>query len=358
MEQIWWERVPHAREFIEKIVESLLSRKSVLLQHTETLPWQKYFITAVQQTVKQRDSLKMFESVDGVDDPGEYLLDRFCESDKRAQYRPSKSYACFLAESDDIILHERYIWVEIGSAEQLDRWAAFVSEYIKCRSARKPVAVFVLDWQGIQLGKRWKGINNCSFDGYIGEYDQIVFSMLASSSVQEEVFLKNYLAELAVNVIGNDVELYAECFKHYKAFMFDPYQVIMECQKQAYRSDGTEFQYTRSLSDVKHLIWQTQIRTVYPMLEEFREDFVERHREAIEAQLPITTSYDEVYSDPGDVELGMLIYMAGTDRLMLSTKEYDRLLTFKNARNRLSHLGILTLDEILHLLEWFHDRRM
>ena len=84
---------------------------------------------------------------------------------------------------------------------------------------------------------------------------------------------------------------------------------------------------------------------------EFRESFVQKYRIPIKTQLPITSSYGEVYDDPNDVELGTLLFMAGTKRLLLNTKEYNKLKAFKDARNTLSHLGVLTIEEIEYLFE-------
>ena len=90
---------------------------------------------------------------------------------------------------------------------------------------------------------------------------------------------------------------------------------------------------------MNHLIWLAQIKTVYPVLEEYREDFVQRHSSAIARHLPITSSYGETYDDPNDVELGTLKYMADNGMLYLSAKEYESLKTNKDARNKLSRLA-------------------
>lgn len=350
MEQIWWKRVPNALLFVNDIVDSLVSERSMILQHAEALPWHMFFAAFVKDSVKQQNASKTFETISGSEEPGPYLLQEFCKTEKRAQYRPSKSYACFLAESDDIVLHERYLWVEIRSAAQLEKWSAFVSDYIKERGKHKEPAVFLLEWQGKEQIPRRKGITPYSFDDYIGEYDRIVFSMMASSSVPGSTFMKNYLAELAANVVGNDIELHAECFKHYKAFLVDPYQTVISCVSNAYHSDGSAFRYSKSKSEVEYAIWRTQIRTIYPIIEEYRERFVQRHKAAIQNQLPISAPYGEVYEDPNDVELGTLAYMAGTGRLTLTEKEYNTLTAFKEARNKLSHLAALGLEEIQGLI--------
>lgn len=350
MDQIWWERVPNASAFVNDIVSSLSEEHSIILQYSESLPWQEAFKSFVKETVCQQNASRSFETARDIDEPGPFLLNEFCKREKRSQYRPSKGYAGFFAESDDIVLNERYLWVEVSTEKQLDSWSTFVSDYLKLRDKKKTSAVFILEWQGSTPAPKKKGMTVYSFDDYIGDYDRIVFSMLASSAVKGDTFVKDYLAELASNVIGNDIELYAECFARPKEFLQDPYSVVKDCVENSIRSDGTPFTFSKSREEVNHSIWLAQIRTIYPVIEEFREDFVQKHYSAIKSKLPITTAFDEVYNDPNDVELGTLVYMAGLGLLFLNPKDYEELKAHKDARNTLSHLGILSYEEIRMLM--------
>ena len=349
MEQIWWDRVPNACAFVNDIVSELLGEHSIILQYSEALPWQDSFREFVKDAVRQQNASKSFEMVTDIANPGAFLLREFCKPEKRAQYRPSKSYASFLAESDNLVLNERYLWVKVVSEEQMEAWSSFVSEYLKLCGKKKIPAVFILEWQSRNPASKKRGMTPFSFDKYIGDYDRVVFSMLASSTVKEDMFIKDYLAELASNVIGNDIELYAECFVHYKDFLRDPYAVVTECVENSIRSDGTRFSFSSSREDVAHSIWLAQIRRIYPIIEEFRENFVLKHYAAIKSNLPITTAFNEVCNDPNDVELGTLVYMVGSGLLPLTQKEYEDLMLHKNARNTLSHLGTLSYDEIRKL---------
>lgn len=349
MKQIWWERVPNALAFTSDIVEGLLNERSIVITCSGDLPWYSYVEIIIRESVKQQNSSKRFEDVNDVSEPGAYLLHEFCKSEKRADYRPTKTYAKFLAESDDIVLHERYLWVKICSKEQLDSWTKFVSDYLNERGKHKDKAVFVLEWIGEGKIQAKRGVKIYSFDDYISEYDRVVFCTLAVSSIKEHSFIKSYLTELAANVADNDIELCAACLENYLEFLQCPFDAIQKVVCSRLRSDGNEFSFDKTDSDVNHLIWLAQIRTVYPALEEYREEFVQKYASAIEKQLPITSSYGETYSKPSDVELGTLKYMADDRRINLSPKEFERLKVNKEARNKLSHLKPLTLEEIKKL---------
>ena len=349
MEHIWWERVPSAIALSAAVIEQLLDEKSALLQFSSGFPWHDYFVEYIKEAVKQQNSSKSFELVCNVEDPGPYLLRTQCKAEKRAQYRPTKSFAQFFAESDDIVLHERYFWIRVGSVKEFDAWHSFVSEYVKSRGKGKATAAFVIEWHGDKNIRAKKGIRLISLDDYIGEYDRIVFATLAASSIKGDTFLKDYLTELTTAVVGNDIELAAECIKNYRSFLKNPAECIAMIIENNLRSDGSEFLFERSTEDVDRCVWKAQIKTIYPLIETFRGEFVKRHWDAIQKELPITSSYGEIYDSPEDVELGTLVYMVGTGRLKLEQEEYNLLEAYKNARNSLSHLTILSLEEVMAL---------
>ncbi len=346
MEQIWWERVPNAMAFISDVVGHLVDGKSVVLQYISDIPWHSFMVKAVKDSVRQQNSSKSFEFIPDAGDPGVYLLKEYCKPEKRASYRPSKTYARFFADSDDIVFHDRYFWVDVQSAESLEVWTDFVSDYLKNRKQNEEAAVFIFLYHYEKKVKAKKGLRVCCFDEYVGTYDSIVFSMLASSTVKGSSFMKTYLAELAANILENDIELCAECLRDHQRFVEDPYHTVLRIAGECGRSDGKPFSFCKSAEEVRRGIWQVQIKTIYPALEEYRESFVGKYKDAIQKELPIVSSYGEQYRDPEDVELGTLVYMAGSGKIHLPAQEYEKLNCYKEARNRLSHLSILSLEEI------------
>lgn len=350
MKNIWWTQVTNATHFISDIKQAVLDEKSILLNGSCKLPWRDYFEETIVEAVRSQNGEKTFVKITTSNEPGEYLLAEFCKKEKRAEYRPSKGYVQFFAENDDIVLHDRYFWVSIDKKELLDSWMSFVSGYTGARGKNRNKAVFLLEFMSDETVSARKGIRSFSLYDYIGEYDRIVFAVLATAGIKETSFIKQYLAEMLANIIGNDVELAAECIGRSGMFKKDPYGCIKEIIKEKQRSNGEDYTYNKTQKEVEHAIWLSQIRTVFPYLEEYREGFVQKHIEEIAAEMPIQTSYGEFYYDPKEVELGTLVYMANNGNLGLNHEEYNELLRYKEARNRLSHLSVLTIDEIIGLL--------
>ena len=327
-------------------MKNLLEEKSVLLYDTQSLPWRQSFESQITQDLKILDSAKAFEKLSDIDEPGQYILNHYCKAEKRAQYRPSKSYATFLAENDDIVLHERYLWVVLASMEQLRAWTDFVSEYVSTRGRKKISAVFILEWsEGISLSRK-KGIVPLSLGNCISEYDWHVFATMMASSVDASSFMKSYLAELAVNLTLGDAELCAQCILQHSKFLQSPYAVLGELTQTASRSNASAFSSAKTEAEANRCIWQAQIRILYPLLEEYRELFVRKYGDAIHAKGSIKSPFGEIYNDPADVELGTLVYLVGSKSLQLPPEEYTVLNAFRVARNTLSHLGTLNFSEI------------
>ena len=179
MKNIWWNQVTNAVQYVSQITQKLLEEKSILLRCTSGMPWCAELETSIIEAVKQQNSEKKFVKIPAVSDPGAYLLKEFCKPEKRVTFRPGKGCPKFFAESDDIVLHDRYLWVQIDDVNCLENWLTFVFEYVKERGKNKNTAVFILEWEGEEQPSMKKGIKVFSFDDFIGEYDRIVFAVLA-----------------------------------------------------------------------------------------------------------------------------------------------------------------------------------
>lgn len=350
MANVWWNQVPNALKYTNDIKNSLLDGKSVLIISKQRFPWQDDWKELLEEAIRQETGEKKFVDAPPVNEPGKYLLEEGCKKETRALYRPLKGYADFLAENDDITLHDWYLRVEVDSDIQLKKWIEFVSEYVNKRKKKNRLAVFLLKWCGDYIPELMKGITVFNFDDYIEEFDKIVFSFLLSSDLKGNDFIKTYLAELAVNVAGNDVELCAECVREGDEFLASPENCISRIAQETCRSDGSAYDAEGLLADIKNHIWSAQIKTIYPQVERYRQYFVDKYSKQIKKGLPIATRYGEVDS-PYEVELGTLVFMAGSRQIELSEKEYNKLKKNREARNKLSHLSVLSLDEIKELLQ-------
>jgi hypothetical protein len=352
MDKIWWNQVTNATRFIDDIVESVTEGKSVILALSDNVPWYNTMRELVEDDIRKRSSERTLISlIDSADEPGRIILNKFCKKEKRDDYRPAMGYAGFLAKSDDIVLNDRFVWVSGIPNHRYDDWIEFVENYGKCLGKDKKGGIFILELKHSQGINGKKGIQEIYFDKEIGQFDQYVFNMLASSSAKESAYLRQYLSELVSDIVGNDIELCACCIQRYKKFLTDPYRTLQSITSEEIRSNGDTFNVSLSDDEVKMRTWKAQIKTIFPLIEEFRGTFVNTYKKQIENKLPISNTFGETFGEVNEVEIGTLYHMVCSETIQVSSEYYHRLKLFKEARNRLAHLVILNQTEIEAIFE-------
>lgn len=145
-----------------------------------------------------------------------------------------------------------------------------------------------------------------------------------------------------------------ECLKRYEDFLNNPYIAVQEICAETCRDAKNAGVLSKTEEEIEYAVWSAQIKTLYHLLEEYRENFVTRYKDAIAKHLPIKTPWGEEYKEPDDVELGTLKSLACSNRLVLTDNELKRLLAFYEARNKLSHLKVLAFNEVGYLISWSH----
>ena len=88
MEQIWWNHIIKAHSFLESIVTETVKGSSMLLSLPNSIPWRNTLIDIVSDRLRIENSKNKFEEIKCPDEePGAYLLERFCKKEIRATYR-------------------------------------------------------------------------------------------------------------------------------------------------------------------------------------------------------------------------------------------------------------------------------
>lgn len=352
MDRVWWEQVTNANRFLEMVVSSILTGKSVAVVLPVEVPWRGKLLDMIESKVAKKSSNNSFDFIDSPEgEAGEFLLNKYCKEEKKAQYRPNKSYARFLAESDDIVLNDKFVWVKNISPSKYDEWMNFVSDY--CMHVRKDLspAVFILETNDEAMShSAKKGVSKIIYSNEINLFDSYAFCTLAVSSVQCKTYMKVYLAELVSNICGDDIELCSQCIQRGKLFLEDTIEVLSNIKSQCTRSNGIGFNYIMNEETINKKVWKTQIKTIFPVIEDYRGDFIVKYNEEISQQLPITNSNGEEFIEPTEVEIGTLNYMVAAGLVNIGTKEHNRLHLFKEARNTLAHLKILSIEDIDKIL--------
>lgn len=357
MDKIWWEQTTNAARFINRIADTMAEGKSIILMLPKKMPWYTTMCELIKGQIQRRDSRYSFDTIEAPEEkPGEFLLYHYCMEEKQAQYRPNKSYAQFLAESDDIVLNDRYLWIRGLSGRQCEEWVAFLSEYAKYKRKNVNSAVFLLEIreETFRYGAK-KGIVSLSFQKEISAYDRYIFCALAAAGISCADELRHYMAEVVSGICGEDMELCAKCIRMGTRFLEDPFRQLVQIGQDGVRSNGEHFSIPMTKEEVDKKVWEAQIRSIFPVIESYRGYFVKRYFEKIQKRLPISNSNGERILDPNELEIGTLLFMAAEGELMIGKKEHDRLHQFREARNTLAHMKRMGEQEVEEVLSAYKD---
>ena len=355
IEQIWWEQTSNPEHFINKIVDTLNQGNSILIPDYNSMPWQSYFI----EKIRKKESLETITNISNVE---ECMLEKYCEIEGCPT--PNLGFKTRIVEfiaKKKSIFHNIFFLIYLNE-DMLDEWARFIREYSQSRNKESSKAAFLLlleseDYDDKKIGNR-KGIEIYSFKESINEYDRIVFAMLASYSLKISSLLKTYLTELACNVAGNNIELCSKCLRKHEDFFKNPVETVKNIIDKDTDSNNCRFLFSKTKDEIEQAVWTAQIRTFYPLLEEYRRDFIKKYYNEIKEHLPTTTIFNEIISTPEEMELGSLYHLKSDGyykktkkRLKVRPEDSSELDIFRNVRHDLSHLHKLDFQTIQKLLE-------
>ena len=354
MDKVWWNHITKAHKFIEDIVSSAMEGKSVILSLPENAPWRNTLMELVEEQFKRENFKNAFEDIVCPDEEvGLFLLNKYCKKEKRASYRYGITYAEFLGQCDDIVLNDRYIWVHDIPENKCEEWLNFIVEYNKNVKEKTP-AIFILEvHENSFINKARKGIRKLSFNKNINAYDRFAFCALtAGDSNSCKEYLCQYFAELVASVCKDDIELCAECVRKGNQFLQNPEETLKQIISESSRSDGKKFTYSQTSEELKTLIWEAQLKNIFPVIEKYRSYFVKKYNDNIRMALPISNSYGQKVITPEEVEIGILIYVVGIGSIHLNNYcEYQKLERMRDARNKLAHLKTLDFDSVDQILK-------
>ena len=161
-----------------------------------------------------------------------------------------------------------------------------------------------------------------------------------SAEAKCKTSLRQYLADLATQVCGNDVELVAECIIKWNDFLKNPQETVERICKKSVRHNGKDFYCSLTKDEMNRRIWTAQVRNIFPNLENYRISFIEKHKNDI----------GRLHTGSETVELGKLYYYVMDSKLIVSTDEKDELKVYYEARNKIAHISIITFDMVKTVL--------
>lgn len=320
----------------EKLASALSDENDVLVFCKDQIPWKEDFFDKIQKELGDITVFRFFKIIKSEKNtpPGQTVLDNLCSHEIQAGYWPDQTYAQYLSGLEDIPLNSLYVWVEgISSEDELSRWLGFVNDYKKlsegCQNSR---AVFILECVGA-FSFETKSKYFVSINMTPDEFDRHMFCMVNTFEVNCSYALKQYIAELAFNLAGDNIELCGLLAKQGMELVHQPHITYQNvCEKLQITGD-----LKKDNSRLDRDIIVSQMRTVFPMLEQRRYMFIEKYVKGIEKILPVKNSLDELVKDPFELELSTLVHIVNLNLVIFSDEDKSNLRICREIRNKIAH---------------------
>lgn len=341
----WWKRLVNSVRFLDDVKDILMDSRSVIMSFDGDVPWLDTMTFVLEQQLAFMTESRSFEVHDASRirvKPGEYLFERFCGESLRNKYWPGRdhSYEQFLAKNDETTLNRRIICITGLTSGNAAAWIKSVTEYLENRSDGER-AVFILVTQGVNTNES-RLIGSIRYSDYITDYDCLMLCMTLLASEKCGSLQKQYISEISSSIAENNVEIAGLLAQQGVSLAADPFGTT----DRVLRDNGIV------LSDLKgrveNSVWASQIKLVFPRLEDLRRELIQKYSGRIQQYLPITSNIDERIDRPSELEIGQLYFLCGKNRI-LDKHDYDKLRSMREARNLLAHREALPYERLVEL---------
>ena len=341
--ELWWSRLVNSVRFLDDIKDAVIEGKSVIMNFSDSIPWFDDLTEALEQKLSFMTDTRSFayDDVSSVTtEPAEYLFTNYFTESERKKYWIDESYEQFMAENNNTTLNHKILCITGINSDNAAPWLKTVSEYLEYRNSEERCIFILFVRQANTIGS--KLISNFQYSDYVTDYDCLMLCLTLMSSEKCRSVQKQYISELASSIAGNNVEIAGLLAKEGLSLAEDPYgtasQVLWD----------NDIKITNLSEVVETAVWKAQIKLVFPRLEDFRRNLVQKYNDKIKMQLPITSSSGERIEKPSDVEIGPLFSIAGKGKF-LEKSEFDMLCKMRDARNMLAHSESIKFDKLKEL---------
>ena len=345
---IWWGQIGNSLRLLTKVTNALRDCHSAVLQVPSNVPWRQDFYETIdirRSAFSGERRLVRLQWEENAD-PGEFVLDELCSKATQAEYWPGLTFAEYLASLDDIVLNDYYVWITgIHNKSDLVKWVEFLTQYIQYADQLDQRAIFVLEYDGAQTDI--SGVEKVVYS--VEDYDCRVFCLEAAAALCNSD-LRTYQAELALCIGGNNPELSSALLERGSKLLLDPVTTATDVMVSGYSSDGVPFAI-ESEQKISSAAWKAAIGLLFPILEQYRLDFISDHELALARHLPISNSNGDRITDPYDLEIGSIQYIVGSASKEFSLSEVENIRLCRKTRNLLAHNKPVPYTDVKKILD-------
>ncbi|MFC4306226.1 hypothetical protein [Cohnella boryungensis] len=339
-ESLWWNYVAGAARYVNDTLTAATGHRALLL---EEIPFMSYYLRLIQEKLLQWDSSLQFEVSEadqwiGGDDIGEMLMN---------QYAPSNEYHPLDGPRAGYIAKHNLIQGRVLIVRRIERrseWLPLAIEY--ARNSGTQNGLLVLTFTGsCPLATARKGLAMPQWNTYITNYDMQLFaSYCISGKANLQLSLRHYITQIASRMAGKDPELCSVLAVEELAY--SPVTVL--------RKHAGTYEIAARLADdlkaVESVLWEAQIQTVYPIVEQMRRRFIEEYTTELRNVLPQRDEFGKYLLTPEDMELRHMWYYFFKVSGFSNSADGHTFKMIYDARNNLAHLVPLDNATVISIL--------
>lgn len=339
---LWWNYVSGATRYLNDSLSATSKHRVLLLEEGH---YMEYYFHIMQEKLRQLDSsvqmeMGMADEWAGDHDVGENLMNLYTP---QVEYHPMDGpRAEFIAKNN--LLSGRVLIIR--QIERRPDWLNFAIDYAK--HSQLGNGLLILTYCGpCPLANARKGIATLKWDSYISVYDMQLFASyciaeLSGLSLAE----RNYITQIASRMAGADPELCGVLSTEVlvsEAFATDSLSLFKWLEGNG-KVDGK-----MSLAFVESVLWEAQIQTVFPVIEQARRRFIESYNEEMLNVLPQRDEFGNELKYPKDMELRHMWYYCFKNDGFHSLEDERAFRLVYEARNNLAHLRLLHRHMLLDI---------
>lgn len=329
--ELWWSRLVNSVRFLDDVKDALFEGKSVIMNFSRDIPWYDEMTEILEQKLSFMTDTRsiIYDDVSSViEEPGKYLFSKYFSESERRKYWTDKSYEQFMAENNNTTLNHRILCITGINSGNAASWLKTVTEYLEHRNSDER-CIFILFVQQAKTNES-RLIRNIQYSDYVSDYDCLMLCLTLLSSEKCSSIRKQYISEIASNIAKNNVVIAGWLARKGLSLAEDPYGTASEVLRD------NDVKITNLSEAVETAVWEAQIKLVFPRLEDFRRNLVQKYSDRIQRYLPVTSSSGERIDKASDVEIGQLFFICGKGKF-IEKGEFDLLCKMRDARNLLAH---------------------
>jgi hypothetical protein len=341
----WWEWIMGPSMLAEKITRTINDESNIILTMNESLPWNNELRNVIER--QESFSNRTMYVIDYSDVNSENrsldlnLLDMIAGDRPTDDYLPHvESLAQYVTKKG--FMDSRVLWIQGIPGKHIK---SVISTIKKIKSHG---GIFIVE------NTNWIDVNNRDIpnnytvirtDSYISQEDIRLFVHKLCNGKKLPMRVTRYAVSVISSLYEFDVESVSELID---AIPLESQGTIDMIEMIHHNFLDTHVQ--------RRKLWHGQIEALFPMIEEERVEFIEKHRSVLESIMPESDPFGNVLEQAVDMDIGVLYHVLSQHRSHdvvenhVKGREFHRIELLRNMRNRLAHVQACKAEDVSDVL--------